>query len=167
MKRCLSILLSLAVITLSANSVLAQSQAAAGFDRLKLLVGEWQGETPDGQPLTVSYEILSGGSALMETRPPAKEPSMVSVFHLDGDQLMMTHYCSVGNQPRMRADVPAGEIENLSFTFVDMTNLAKPSDGHMRNLTFSFQDNDHVTQVWTWRQDGKDTPSTFNLERKK
>jgi hypothetical protein len=161
------VLLSLAVVGLSANSVLAQSKAADGFEALTSLVGEWQGKGPDGRPLAVSYEILSGGSALMETRTPTKEPSMVTVFHLDGDQLMMTHYCSIGNQPRMRADAATAELKTLNFTFVDVTNMAHPSDGHMRGLTFTFEDDDHITQVWTWRQEGNDTPATFHLERQK
>jgi hypothetical protein len=103
----------------------------------------------------------------MEILDPISEPSMATIYHLDGDKLVMTHYCSIGNQPRMLAQVPAGEIKNLSFTFVDATNLAKPSDGHMRYLTLTFQDKDHLTQVWTWRQDGKDMPATFNLVRNK
>ena len=67
----------------------------------------------------------------------------------------------------MLAEIPPGEIKNISFTFVDATNLTKPTDGHMRNLKFTFQDNDHIKQVWTWRENGKDLLSSFNLERKK
>jgi hypothetical protein len=128
MKRCVSILLAFTGITLSAHSVLAQSTAAAGFEKLKALVGEWQGTGPHGK-VNLSYQLISGGSALMEILDPISEPSMATIYHLDGDKLVMTHYCSIGNQPRMLAQVPAGEIKNLSFTFVDATNLAKPSDG--------------------------------------
>jgi hypothetical protein len=103
----------------------------------------------------------------METIEAEGEPSMVTLYHPDGNKLMMTHYCSIGNQPRMRADVPTGEVKNLSFTFVDATNMAKPADGHMHSLTMTFQDADHMAQVWTFRQDSKDMPVTFNLERKK
>jgi hypothetical protein len=166
MKRFASVLLSLTIITFSTNLTLAQSQAAAGFEKLKSLVGEWQGQGPHGTT-NVSYQLVSGGSALVETTVPPNEPSMVTLYHLDGDKLMMTHYCSIGNQPRMRAEVPAGEVKNLSFAFVDVTNMANTSQGHMRHLTFTFQEQDHITQVWTWRQDGKDMPATFNLERKK
>ncbi|MGH7494228.1 MAG: hypothetical protein ACREOO_17800 [bacterium] len=176
MKRFASILLSFTIAALSVNPVRAQSnaaaeraaddRAAAAFEQLKSLAGEWHGQGPHG--LTrVSYQIVSGGMAVMETIIPPNEPTMVTLYHRDGDQLMMTHYCSGGNQPRMRAEAPAGEIKNLNFAFVDVTNLTKPTDGHMQKHALSFQDQDHITSVWTWRQDGKDTPSTFILARKK
>jgi hypothetical protein len=101
----------------------------------------------------------------METLAPANEPSMTSLYHLDGDTLIMTHYCSAGNQPRMRAVVPAGEIKSLNFTFVDGTNIAKSSDGHIHGLTMTFQDKDHLTQTWRWRQDGKDEAVTYYFTR--
>ncbi len=167
MKRFLLLMLAVIVITLTSHSVLAQSKATPGFERLKSLVGEWQGKGPDGQQVNVSYQVISAGSVLVETLQSGTEPNMVTLYHLDGDKIMVTHYCSIGNQPRMVADAPAGEIKNLNFKFVDVTNLAKPSAGHMRNLAVTFEDKDHIKQVWTWREDGKDQLTTFNLERKK
>lgn len=80
---------------------------------------------------------------------------------------MLSHYCSAGNQPRMRAEVPAGEIKSLDFKFVDATNLKKATDGHINHMTIKFQDKDHVTVIWNWRENGQDSPLTINLERKK
>ncbi len=176
MKRLAPMLLSFTIITCTVNMLWAQSQAtkgqaaqdwaAAGFEKLKSLAGEWQGQGPHG--LTkVSYQVVSGGTAVMETMVPEHEPSMVTLYHRDGDRFMMTHYCSSGNQPRMRAEATGGEFKSLNFTFIDITNLAKPADGHMQELVLNFQSKDQFTSVWTWRQDGRDTPSTFVLERKK
>ena len=103
----------------------------------------------------------------METLKPSNEAGMVSVYHLDGDNLRMTHYCTAGNQPRMRAEAPSGEIKQLRFVFVDATNLAKLSDDHIHGLTITFQDKDHITQEWAVREGGKDTFTTHKLERKK
>jgi hypothetical protein len=167
MRRCALFMLAFAVITLSSHSISAQSKATAGFEKLKSLAGDWQGKDPDGNELKVSYQVVSDGSALVETLQGANEPSMVTLYHLDGDKLMVTHYCSTGNQPRMVAETPVGEIKNLNFKFFDVTNLAIPSAGHMRSLAVTFQDQDHIKQVWTWRMDGKDQMTTFNLERKK
>lgn len=166
MKQFVSVLLSLTLIAFSVNAVSAQSRAAAGLEKLKTLAGDWQGKGPEGS-ISVSYEIASGGTALIETRRPASEPDMVTLFHLDGDKLVMTHYCSVGNQPSMRADVPAGDIKALRFTFVSVSNLVRPTAGHMRGLAFTFEDAEHFTQVWTWRENGKDSQATFKMERKK
>ena len=166
MKPRIFFLLSLVVIILSANPALAQNGAAAGFEKIKSLVGEWEGEGPYG-PVKVSYQIVSGGSALMETFLPANEPSMITMYHLDNGRLMMTHYCSAGNQPRMQAQPPTGEIKSINFTFIDATNLAKLPGSRMQSLTVTFVDEDHFSQVWTWRENGKDIPGTFTFTRKK
>jgi hypothetical protein len=167
MRRCALFVVVVAVVILSSRSILAQNRATAGFEKLKSLAGDWQGKDPDGNELKVNYQVISGGSALVETLQSANEPSMVTLYHLDGDKLMVTHYCSIGNQPRMIAEAPAGEIKDLNFKFFDVSNLSKPSAGHMRSLAVTFQDQDHIRQVWTWRADGKDQTTTFNLERKK
>jgi len=165
MKRSFPIFLFL--IVLLAVSVQAQSKAAPAFDKLKAMAGEWQGKASDGSERTVSYRLASGGSTIIETLKPKDEPEMISVYHRDGDSLVMTHYCSAGNQPRMRAEVPLGEVKTLDFKFADATNLKKQTDGHINHLTVTFQDKDHVTMVWTWRENGQNTALTINLERKK
>ncbi len=130
------------------------------------LVGEWQGKNEKGEDMTVTYELVSNGSVVLERMSSENEPSMVTVYHLDGKQLMMTHYCSAKNQPRMRAQFGKDE-KVLRFTFLDATNLSKPTDGHMHQLAITFQDEDHITQEWTWRQNDEDHVVGFELERKK
>lgn len=105
-------------------------------------------------------------AAVLETLAPANEPSMVTLYHLDGDELVLTHYCSAGNQPRLHAEPPAGDVRALEFRFLDVTNLAAPSAGHMHDLTLTFREDGRVTQAWTWIQDGESAPTTYELERK-
>lgn len=167
MKRYSFTLLPFAVIVLWSNSARPQSHAAAGFEKLKSLTGEWRGAGTDGKIRTATYQLLSGGTAVMETLIPDGEPSMVTVYYIDGDRLMMTHFCSVGNQPRMRAAVAAGEIQKLDFDFLDATNLPKPTAGHIHRLRLAFQDQHHLAQTWTWREDGKEMSDSFNFIRKK
>ncbi|MBL8186616.1 MAG: hypothetical protein JNK38_01340 [Acidobacteria bacterium] len=167
MRKLISIIFLLSVVALFAVSAQAQSKAAPAFDKLKALAGEWQGKTLEGTTGKVNYRIASGGSAVIETLMPANEPEMVSVYHRDGDSLVLTHYCSAGNQPRMRAEVPTGDINKLEFKFVDATNLKHATDGHINHMTITFQDKDHITVVWVWREKGKEVPMTINLERKK
>lgn len=143
--------------------VQAQNSASDGYEKLKSLEGEWTGMGPNDLQLNVTYEIVSGGQSVIETRVPVGEPSMVTVFHLDGDSLMMTHYCSAGNQPRMRATVLSDKI--VDFTMIDVTNLATPNEGHMHGLRFDFEDDTHFMQLWTWRQDGADLPAAFQMQR--
>ena len=95
----------------------------------------------------------------------ASRESMVTMYHLDGNSIMMTHYCSAGNQPRMRAKRSQGNT--IVFQFVDAANLKRSADGHMQRLVIKFQDKDHVTEEWTWKADGKETTSLFTMQRVK
>ena len=167
MEQCVSIFITLAVMAFSVSPAIAQSKAG-GFDKLKTLVGEWEGKGPDGKTAKLTYQLISGGTALMETFLAENEPPMVTIYHPNGDKLMMTHYCSAGNQPRMQAQVPAGEIKTLQFAFFDVANMSKHSEGHISSLGLTFQDSDHITQEWGWRdKDNKDMVMKANFTRKK
>jgi hypothetical protein len=92
---------------------------------------------------------------------------MVTMYYPDGSRIMMTHYCSEGNQPRMRAQVPSGDVGSLAFAYVDATNLPSPDAEHMHKLVVRFQDADHFTQEWTHRKAGKEEAGIFKYTRKK
>src|SRR5690349_3118062 len=87
--------------------------ATAAFARLKSLAGEWTADTPMGKS-HVTYQIIAGGTALVERETAEKMPEMLTVYHLDGGKLILTHYCMAGNQPRMQArafDPATGEVQ--------------------------------------------------------
>lgn len=162
MKRMLIVMVCLAA------GAAAQSKSHPGFDKLRTLVGLWEGKNSRGDAARVTYAMTSGNSVIMETINPVKESAMVSMYHLDGDRLMMTHYCSAGNQPRMRAGHVSADAREITFTFHDATNLPNPDAGHMVGLTLTFQSKDRITQVWTYREKGKpDEVGKFELMRKK
>ncbi len=162
----LAIVLGAAFAAAAAGATVAEKKPDA-FDKLKALTGEWDGTSNEGKPVHVAYSLTSAGSALMESIDPGTEHSMITMYHHDGDRLMMTHYCAAGNQPRMRAGGLSADGKSLSFSFVDATNLAKASDPHMVKLVLTFNDDDHLTQEWTFRGGGKDQPTVFQLARKK
>ena len=99
----------------------AAEPASPAWSKLKSLAGDWVG-TYDGQPARVSYKLVSGGTALMESLEVDKDGSrMVSLYAPDGGSVLMTHYCTLGNQPRLRA---AGFKDGqLDFVYVDVANL--------------------------------------------
>ena len=152
------------LIALATTVALAQSDAQKSFAQLKSLAGSWEGKSSDGQPLLVSYRETAGGSALMSEIQG--DHSMISMFNLDGSsRLLMTHYCSAGNQPRMQASVsPDGKI--LTFTYVDATNLATPDAGHMQSMVLTMLDDNHHTENWTFIDHGKEMKKFFDLRRK-
>ena len=146
----------------------AASKSQPEFDQIKLLAGDWEGKSVGGgTPVHINYKVVSGGSAVMETDYEKAEAQMITVYYLDGDQLMMTHYCMANNQPRMRSDPSTSSPTSIKFSFVDVTNLSSPGAGHMYAHSIVWKDVDHITQHWTWRQAGKDTEDTFELTRKK
>lgn len=153
MKRTL-VVLCLLLIALNTSAA-----AGSDFDRLKTLAGEWEATTSEGKSRVV-YKLISNGTALMET---IVNENMVTIYHPDGGAVLMTHYCAVGNQPRMRAQASQGNT--ISFKFVDAANLKGSTDGYMTGLVIKFVDANHVTQEWTWKAGGKETTSTFDLQR--
>ena len=54
-----------------------------------------------GVTTTLIYRVTSNGSALMEECRPENGREMVTMFSVDGDHLIATHYCSAKNQPQM------------------------------------------------------------------
>ena len=128
---------------LAAGTALAaspKSENAAGpaaYARLKTLVGEWEADTDMGKA-HVTYELIAGGTSLVERESADKMPAMLTVYHLDGDRLLLTHYCMAGNQPRMQARAFNPDTGEVDFRFLDATNLATPDAGHMHNVTLRF-----------------------------
>jgi hypothetical protein len=138
--------------------------ANTSFEQLKSLDGSWEGKGSNGEPVQVSYKVTSNGSALM-SEIKGKE-DMISMFNLDGDRLLMTHYCAVGNQPRMVAS-PSPDGKTITFHFLDVTNLATPDAGHMNRLVISMAEANHHTEEWVYNDHGKETKQVFDLWRKK
>jgi hypothetical protein len=92
---------------------------------------------------------------------------MLTVYHMDGKRLLLTHYCMVGNQPRMEAKSYDPATGQLEFRFLDITNLASPSAPHMRNATLRIVDSRHLNSAWEYFQDGKAEAHEFQLTRVK
>ena len=133
----------------------AQS-AREAFERFKALAGRWEAATLDeqGKPVKapVTYEVVSAGTTVLERIVEGKS-DMVSAIHLDGDRLVLTHFCSAGNQPRMVARTFEGNA--VRFEFLDATSLASPSAGHIHEAVFRFNDRNQVDSEWTYYESGK------------
>jgi hypothetical protein len=125
------------------------SNAAAthpGLERLKKLAGTWVQADNDGKPtdqVVSVIKVTAAGSAVHETLFPGQPHEMVSVYHRDGADLVMTHYCALGNQPRMKAD-PKSPANQIHFQFAGGANLDPAKDKHMHEGTITFLDDDHI-----------------------
>jgi hypothetical protein len=167
MKARTILLLSAASLLLFAGFTSAKPPSTPAFDALKTLVGEWEGKAEGGAIYRASYKVVSAGSALMETLTTPDGSEMITMYHPDGGRVVMTHYCTQGNQPRMHTGPLAGPATEFNFSFVDATNLASPAAGHMRALVVTLKDKDHFTQKWTFRENGQEHTEVFHFTRKK
>ena len=151
MKLLLPTLLCLAV---QAADVKPNLDATTAWSRLKSLVGEWEGEGDMGK-VYLSYELIAGGTALVERERTDKTPEMLTVYHLDGKRLVLTHYCMAGNQPRMEARSFNPGTGDFAFDFVDATNMPSPNTGHMRSVSMKLIDEKHLSSEWRFYEGGQ------------
>jgi hypothetical protein len=147
-----------------ATSAFAQTKAQKAFATIKTMPGSWEGKTADGKPVQVTFKVTGNGSAVMSEIQGKDD--MISMIHMDGpDSLLLTHYCAIGNQPRMQATVsPDGKT--LTFNYKDATNLATPDAGHMQQMVLTLLDPDHHTEEWIFVDHGKELKRVFDLYRK-
>ncbi|MGE3821017.1 MAG: hypothetical protein AB7I30_16515 [Isosphaeraceae bacterium] len=131
-------------------------EARAAFDRLKTLAGDWsavmEGENEPGE---IAYRLTANDSVLMETLFPGTPHEMVTMYHLDGDELKLTHYCAAKNQPRLRLDRAASTADDLVFVFDGGTNFDPAKDMHMREARITFAGEGKVKSRWDAYQAGK------------
>jgi hypothetical protein len=143
-----------------------------GLERLKKLAGTWVAADKDGKPtdqIVSVVKVTAAGSAVHETLFPGSPMEMISVYHRDGADLVMTHYCALGNQPRMKAD-PKSPANQLCFKFAGGTNLDPAKDKHMHEGTITFVDDDHIEWsgvCWEGGKPAKGHGCNMKLVRKK
>ena len=151
------------------------------FESMKGLAGDWEGpammtegagagagakgEAPP--PARVSYRVVSNGAVLMETLFGGTPHEMITMYHLDGDDLVLTHYCAAGNQPKMKLDTATSTDKELRFAFAGGRNIT-PEGFHMHDARFVLVDADHVEAEWVGQHAGKPAhTAAFKLTRKK
>ena len=141
-----------------------KTKSEEAFNRLGSLTGEWKGEQ-EGVKISLLYTLTANGSALMEEFRPERGPVMVTMFTVDGDRLIATHYCSAKNQPQMVTGAIIDPQKPLAFSLVRITGLKSPDDWHNTGLTMIQEDNDHLIQEWTYQSKEKSGKRTFRYTR--
>ena len=140
---------------------------AFAFSVLKKLAGHWSGKAggPGGFDCTVEFRITAGGKSLIETQFPGTDHEMVSVYYMDGKDLVLTHYCAMGNQPRMRFNPKESTWNVYTFEFDGGTNL-KRSEPHVHEGTIHFVNATRLKADWHMHSGGKRSgTNSFDLSR--
>jgi len=154
----------------SAVEPVAAPEARAAFERFKELVGDWSGASTAGWKDLARFEVIARGSVVMETSLFAAHPgeTMVTMFHLDGERLLLTHYCVAGNQPRLVLTDVAENGHALTFSYLDGTGLASRDEGHMDKVVIHFDEDGSYRARWSWYQDGAESwMEDIRLERRR
>jgi hypothetical protein len=142
-----------------------ESKSALAFQRLTSLVGEWEG-VQSGTEVHATYTLTADGSALMEEFRPQGGATMVTMFTVDGERLIATHYCSAKNQPQMATpDIIDPRASSLVFSLVKVTGLEAPDAWHNTGLVLTLEDQSHLKQEWTYLYKGKTGNASFRLTR--
>jgi hypothetical protein len=161
-------LLSLSLCVFSAAQEMHPSgRSTPAFDQLKSLAGEWERTSTQGSKVSLTYQVVSNGSVLMERLKSGDMSEMITMYSLDGDHIVATHYCSAGNQPTMQTPTAEAATGKYDFSFVRVSGTKTPDEGHMVALSLTMPDKDHLTQVWTYEDHGKSMVDTFTFTRKK
>ena len=130
---------------------------SAALERFKTLAGEWvaaeDGDMVKKGDLVARYAVTASGSAVVETVFPGSEHEMVTVYHADGPDLVLTHYCMEGNQPRMRARGAQGS--RFEFAYDGGTNIDPRRDRHMHSATFDLASANEIRSEWSELAGGK------------
>jgi len=170
-RRFLSVILAATIAPAAfAQQDEGKKKGSAGLEALKTLAGEWVALGEDGKPTektALRIRVTAAGSAVHETVLPGTEHEMVTLYHMDGNDLVLTHYCMLGNQPRMKA-VDANATKNLVFKCAGGTNMKSENDEHMHEAHISILGKDRIKTRWREFKDGKEVfVASFNLVRKK
>ena len=155
-------------LDLQAEQIVLDTDAI--FERLKQLEGTWFGEGGalggDSSSVVHKFRVVAGESVVMEIMDPDGEQE-INMYHVNGNDVLMTHYCGGGSQPRLKLEYARASSESMPFVFFDATNLENPAvDRHIHAGKIVFVDSNHLESWWTVYKDGKEVAkSRFNLQR--
>jgi len=144
----LSLLVSLAACQSTTNSLVDADPTSREplFATMKALDGRWEGTAQDGMEVVHELKVSSNGTAVRELMFPGTPHEMTNMYTLDGNSLVMTHYCAAGNQPHMRA---AGIDEGrMVFASDGVSDLKSADEVYMGEMTLVIVDDDHIEQHW-------------------
>jgi hypothetical protein len=163
--------IAFALLALMGAGQPAGSDASTALARLRTLQGSWKGTVfwtgarNETGEIAASYHVSGKGSVVIEDLLSADTPYMTTAYHLDGQDLRMTHYCAAGNQPRLRASNIDLARNVIRFDFVDATNLPAPDAPHVHGFMIHLVDADHLQLEFTFLAKGTESVEHIALTR--
>jgi hypothetical protein len=145
----------------------AQSDAKKAFKNLKTLAGSWQGTIRD-IPINFTIRAASSGTAILhegDTSAQGPPKHEITMFYVDGDRLLATHYCDAGNRSNMEGKLSA-DGKAIEFSFLDVVGPTR--GGYLKDMVITMTDADHHVIAFTFvMPDGKPIPLRGEFQRRK
>lgn len=148
----LTLTLSVSALAAGPKPSAPTNGAVAAFEKLKTLVGDWEADTNMGK-VTAHFEVASNGNVLLEKANVTGVGEMLTTYYVDGDKIGATHYCAMGNQPRLQAS-GVGPDGQIVFQFLGAANL-RAGESHIHGVSIRVQDADHFSDEWVAFENGK------------
>jgi hypothetical protein len=144
--------------------------ADSAFEFLKTLVGDWERAHGDhqhgGSSRAVTFKVTAAGSSVMETIYPGDPNEMITMYHMDGNDLLLTHYCALQNAPVMKFE-KTGKPGEIKFAFFGGTNFDPKVDMHAHEGTFRVKDADTIESTFVTFSDGKENSKVSGTLKRK
>jgi hypothetical protein len=157
-----AVILVIASATLGSNASTRTGEDA--FEKMTTLVGSWQATVPTGIQ-SAEFQLIANGSVIASRLSGGMPHDMHTMLHMDGSELMLTHYCAMRNQPRMVL-TPGSDSDKLVFEFRDGRNI-KPGDVYMCRVAFIIDGPNHHSEEWTnIAKNGQEETTRIEFRRK-
>jgi hypothetical protein len=131
-------------------------KGSAAFERMRLLVGKWSADSPMMGRMNTEFRLIAGDSVVEERFAEGTPMEMLSLYHDVNGKLMMTHYCMLRNQPRMK--LVKSTADSLTFDLAPTPGLNAAKDKHMHGATYTFIDANHFKLEGVAWENGKSAP---------
>lgn len=157
--------LGFALLLLVSFHTAAFAEPGSAFATLRALVGDWEGQSDSGRAISVTYRLIANDTVLVETWTLSPTRQSMTVYHMDNGALMATHYCPLGNQPRLLYTPDAAHPDRLDFTFRDATNLASLDDAHQHAFWVRLNADGSLDRSETYMANGEAGEETIRYRR--
>jgi hypothetical protein len=137
----------------------------AAFERLKSLVGEWKKVGSDGTSFYISFKTSANDSVLIENWMRQDSSHSLTLYHMDNGKILATHYCPLGNQPRLQLESSLND-KSFAFVFKDATNLLSHDKSHQQRLSINIISANEIELSEIYVENGKPESSSMRLVRK-
>jgi hypothetical protein len=125
--------------------------ARTAFHMLKSLAGDWTGTAgTENMPAKVTYRVSANGHVVTEVLFPGTEHEMMTLYYVQGSDVLATHYCAMGNRPQFKLDPGKSSLKELVFNFDGGNGFDPAKDNYIHDAKLDFTGKDKFDASWAF-----------------